>query len=80
MALRVKFAPGKWVQRSAGARDAYVDGVENPTTDWAEATAKASNNWKLGVERAAARGLFAAGVRRAGTRYWQQKAAQHSER
>ena len=75
MALRVKFAPQKWVQRSAGARDAYVDGIENPQTDWATATANASNNWKAGVQRAAERGLFAAGVRRAGTLYWQQKSA-----
>tara|TARA_R110000751_G_scaffold97676_1_gene190172 strand:- start:114 stop:590 length:477 start_codon:yes stop_codon:yes gene_type:complete len=75
MALRVKFAPQKWVQRSSAARDAYVDGIENPQTDWATATAQASNNWKAGVERAAARGLFAAGVRRAGTLYWQQKSA-----
>jgi hypothetical protein len=66
----------KWTtvtpQRSAD----YVQGVTNPRTDWADATAAADDSWKAGVAAAAAAGRFASGVNKAGTAKWKKNATE----
>jgi hypothetical protein len=66
----------KWNQRAGNATNDYVDGVQNPKADWAQATAGAAENYKTGVTKAANEGRFARGVTKAGTQKQQQASIQ----
>lgn len=57
----------KWAERAGNAQGAYVDGVQNPKQDWAQATAAAAESYKQGVTKAANEGRFARGVTKTGT-------------
>ena len=74
MPLRVRFDPAKWANRASQAAAAYQAGITNPSRDWATATAAAFQTWADAVVRAAQRGAFRAGVNRAGTSKWQDRA------
>lgn len=64
----------KW-QRVAPTRlEDYESGVKNPRSDWATETAKANDRYKDAVIKAANAGRFAAGVKKAGTSKWQERA------
>lgn len=62
----------KWRRQSAAATPEYQFGVENPKKDWATETAKAEENYKAGVIKAANAGSFGKGVKKAGTSKWQE--------
>ena len=64
----------KWTRVTPTRTEDYKIGVTNPKRDWAKATEDASDNYKAGVDAAQAKGLFAKGVRKAGTKKWQAKA------
>jgi len=64
----------KWTRVTPGRTEDYKIGVQNPKRDWAEETEAATDNWKAGIDAAAAKGLFGKGVREAGSRKWQDKA------
>lgn len=64
----------KWTRVTPGRTEDYKIGVQNPKRDWAEETGAAKENWKLGIDAAAAKGLFQKGVEKAGTKKWQDKA------
>jgi len=64
----------KWAQVSQQSQGAYEEGVRNPRSDWADATAKAANNYAAGVSKAVSEKRFEKGVRGAGSSKWQQAA------
>lgn len=64
----------KWTRVTPGRQTDYVLGVKSPRRDWEQETLNAENNWKMGVDQAAAKGLFPKGVKAAGTKKWQEKA------
>lgn len=64
----------KWASVTPMRTADYEAGVRNPRRDWSQATAAAEDAWKGGVQAAAAKNLFSAGVRHAGTAKWQQGA------
>jgi len=64
----------KWTRVTPGRIEDYKIGVKNPKRSWEEETLAAENNWKAGVDAAAAKGLFPKGVREAGDKKWQEKA------
>jgi len=64
----------KWTRVTPGRVEDYKIGIENPKRDWQEETAAAEGNWKAGVDKAQAAGLFGKGVKKAGTAKWKEKA------
>lgn len=63
----------KWARVTPGRVEDYTQGVKNPKRDWADETEAAEGNWKQGVDKAAAAGMFGKGVKKAGTSKWQDK-------
>ena len=66
----------KWARVTPGRSGEYLAGVKNPRVPWSTATAAAADNWKLGVQQAAASNAFTKGVNAAGDETWQQGAVQ----
>ncbi len=64
----------KWTRVTPGRTEDYKLGIQNPRRDWAEETKAAKDNWKAGVDAAAAKDLFAKGVDKAGTGKWRDHA------
>lgn len=64
----------KWTRVTPGRTEDYKLGIKNPRRDWADETEAAKDNWKAGIDQAAAKNLFAKGVAEAGTKKWQDKA------
>lgn len=64
----------KWTRVTPGRVEDYKLGIKSPKRDWADETEAAKENWKAGVDAAAAKDLFAKGVVAAGTKKWQDKA------
>jgi len=64
----------KWTRVTPGRTEDYKLGIANPRRDWETETIAAKDNWKAGIDAAAARGLFDKGVTKAGTKKWQDKA------
>ena len=64
----------KWARVTPGRAEDYKLGIQHPKRDWEEETAAAEGNWKAGVDAAQAKGLFGKGVKKAGTKKWQEKA------
>ena len=64
----------KWTRVTPTRTEDYKLGITNPKKDWAKATSEAADNYKAGVDAAQAKGLFAKGVKKAGTKKWQDKA------
>jgi hypothetical protein len=64
----------KWTRVTPARQEDYKLGVKNPRRDWETETLAAEDNWKIGVDRAQAQGLFGKGVAKAGTKKWQDKA------
>lgn len=63
----------KWTRVTPGRIDDYKLGIQNPKRDWETETLAAADRWKAGVDAAAAKGLFAKGVSRAGSKKWLDK-------
>lgn len=59
-------AAAKWASVTPQRTQEYTDGVTNPRTPWAAATAGAADAYKAGVTEAITRGAFAKGVNAAG--------------
>jgi len=64
----------KWTRVTPGRTEDYKLGVKNPKRDWEQETVAAKENWKAGVDAAAAKDLFGKGVQKAGSKKWQNKA------
>lgn len=62
----------KWARVSQASQPDYEAGIRNPRTDWAKATAAASENYKMGVQQAINQNRFAKGVEKAGSAKWQE--------
>ena len=63
----------KWTRVTPGRVEDYKIGVQNPKRDWESETVAAQDTWKAGVDAAAAKGLYARGATKAGTKKWQDK-------
>ena len=64
----------KWTRVTPGRTEDYKLGIQNPKRDWETETLAGTDNWKAGVDAAAAKGLFPKGVKLAGTGKWKEKA------
>ncbi|KKL99693.1 hypothetical protein LCGC14_1811860 [marine sediment metagenome] len=64
----------KWTRVTPQRAEDYRLGVRNPSKDWEDETVESRDNWKAGVDRAHAAGLFVKGVKNAGTAKWQKAA------
>ena len=64
----------KWARVTPQRTEDYKLGVTNPRKDWAQEASAAAGNYKLGVDAAHAKGLFAKGVAKTGTARWKEKA------
>jgi hypothetical protein len=64
----------KWTRVTPQRTEDYKLGIQSPRRDWEKETAAAAAIYKAGVDAAHAKGLFAKGVKRAGTKKWQSKA------
>jgi len=64
----------KWTRVTPGRTADYKLGIQSPKRDWADETLAAKENWKSGIDAAAAKDLFAKGVAKAGTSKWKEKA------
>ena len=60
----------KWQRVTPQRTEDYTIGIKNPRRDWEDETSKAADRYKLGVDQAQAKGLFAQGVKDAGTSKW----------
>lgn len=63
----------KWTRVTPGRSQDYEEGIRDPKADWTTQTAAAEDRYKDGVQKAAARGAFGKGVKKAGTAAWQQR-------
>jgi hypothetical protein len=63
----------KWARVTPQRTQDYTDGIEAPRRDWAAATSAAADTYREGVTKAASSGMFAKGVRAAGTPKWQSR-------
>lgn len=64
----------KWTRVTPARSEDYKLGVTNPRRDWATEAAAGAENWKAGIDKAAATGQFGKGVARAGSGKWKSKA------
>lgn len=64
----------KWTRVTPQRTEDYKIGIENPRRDWEKETAESADNYKAGVDAAHSKGLFAKGVKKAGTKKWREKA------
>jgi len=64
----------KWTRVTPGRTSDYKLGIQNPKRDWEEEALAAKDNWKSGIDAAAAKALFAKGIKKAGTSKWREKA------
>ncbi|GAI67571.1 unnamed protein product [marine sediment metagenome] len=58
----------KWTRVTPGRTEDYKLGIQNPKRDWETETVEAKDNWKAGIDAAAAKDLFAKGVIKAGSK------------
>jgi len=66
----------KWASVTPMRSEDYRFGVENPRTDWAQATAAAEGNYESGVQMAITKKRFGKGVKAAGTDKWRKGATE----
>lgn len=64
----------KWGRVTPMRTEDYKLGVEHPKRDWEEETKAGKDNWKAGIDQAAAKDLFRKGVEKAGTEKWRDRA------
>ena len=64
----------KWIRVTPGRVEDYKLGIQNPKRDWAEEAEAGKENWKAGIDAAAAKDMFAKGIIKAGTAKWKAKA------
>jgi len=64
----------KWTRVTPGRTEDYKLGIKNPRRDWEEEALAGKDNWKAGIDAAAAKDLFAKGIKKAGTEKWREKA------
>lgn len=64
----------KWTRVTPGRTEDYKMGIQNPKRDWEAETVASKDNWKAGIDAAAAKDLFGKGVAKAGTKKWQDRA------
>jgi len=63
----------KWKRVTPQRTEEYLEGVQNPRTDWATATAASETNWKTAIAAASTAGRFGKGVAKAGSAKWKEK-------
>ena len=64
----------KWKTVTPQRQAEYVDGVQNPRSDWKTSTLAATSQYERGVQQSIANKSFDKGVTAAGTSKWQDNA------
>lgn len=64
----------KWSRVTPTRATDYKLGVENPKEDWQAEALAAEDRYKVAVTEAANKGRYGAGVSKAGTKRWQERA------
>jgi len=64
----------KWARVTPMRTEDYKLGISNPKRDWEDETVASKTNWKMGIDQAASKDLFAKGVAKAGTGKWRKGA------
>ena len=64
----------KWQRVTPQRTEDYKIGIQNPKRDWETEALAAKENWKAGIDAAAAKDLFAKGISKAGSKKWQERA------
>lgn len=64
----------KWARVTPMRTEDYKLGISNPKRDWEDETIAAKGNWKMGIDQAHGKDLFAKGVEKAGTAKWRRGA------
>ncbi len=64
----------KWGRVTPGRVTDYALGIKNPKRDWEVETVAAEDRYKMGVDAAAAKGMFGKGVKAAGSKKWEEMA------
>jgi hypothetical protein len=57
----------RWVDHASRATADYVQGIQNPRVDWAQATSNAEPTYNQAVQDAISKGRFGKGVKKAGS-------------
>lgn len=70
----IAYLAEKWARKAAAASQDYSFGVQNPRTDWQQATVAASQAWQQGVQQAIQERRWENAVRQTPTQKWQQAA------
>ena len=64
----------RWVRKASQATQDYQDGVKDPRADWQTSTAASESTYIAAMQDSIARKTWSAGVKKAGTERWQNKA------
>ena len=64
----------KWTRVTPQRTEDYSKGIANPKRDWEEEAVASKGNWKAGIDAAAAKDMYAKGIKEAGTEKWKKKA------
>jgi hypothetical protein len=64
----------KWTKVTPQRQEEYVNGIDNPRTDWQQATTAAIPRYNSGIQASIANKSFDKGVAKAGTAKWQKNA------
>ncbi len=71
-----QYLADKWARRAQAASQDYVEGVRNPSENWQEATLRARDRWRQGIQEAMNNNLWEAGVRGTPNEEWQRRAVE----
>jgi hypothetical protein len=64
----------KWVRVAPTRTTDYSEGIAAPRRDWGQAAAAAETTWSTAIQTAITQKRFSAGVKKAGTQKWQERA------
>lgn len=64
----------KWQRVTPMRSEDYKLGITSPKRDWAAQALAGKENWKTGIDSAAAKNLYAKGVEKAGSAKWKARA------
>ena len=70
--MKVRFDPGKWSSRSAGAAGEYEEGVRSPRRSQSAEAVAAAPVWASQIQDAISRGAYEKGLAKAGDAKWQK--------
>jgi len=76
----LKKISAKWSDRASVSEDDYKDGIANPVKDWETGALAGDDNYEKAIVDSMKRKARPAGIKRVGTKGWQEPAIKKSER